>query len=156
MCKITIDWSYPVDLDTASYEQNENTIGIYYITRKFGNKVTDLYIKKTIGNSKSMLQCQRYFLPDTGQGKRQVRLGTIVKPDDLSEIEKIQLIQEVESSLLYVMLDKLQCNKQIISNINISDRHTILNTGYRGNIPEEIVFPEEYWIKKHKLDYNYT
>ena len=94
-----------------------------------------------------MLQCQRYFLPDIGQGKRQVRLGTIVKPDDLSDMDKIRLIQEVESSLLYAMLDKLQCNKQLISKLNFTGRHTIINTGYRGNIPEEIVIPEEYWIE---------
>ena len=53
MRKITIDWSYPMDIDNILNDSRMSDIGIYYITRNFGGKISDLYIWKTIYSYKS-------------------------------------------------------------------------------------------------------
>ena len=56
MRKITIDWSYPMDIDNILNDSRMSDIGIYYITRNFGAKISDLYIGKTIYSYRSRLE----------------------------------------------------------------------------------------------------
>ncbi len=46
MRKITIEWSYPMEIESILYDKRMSDIGIYYIARRFGNHVSDLYIGK--------------------------------------------------------------------------------------------------------------
>ena len=48
MRRVTIEWSYPMDIDNILLDERMQDIGIYYITRKFGKNVSNLYIGKTI------------------------------------------------------------------------------------------------------------
>lgn len=48
MRKITIDWSYPMAIDNILADERMSDIGIYYITRNFGEHISDLYIGKTV------------------------------------------------------------------------------------------------------------
>ena len=36
MRRVTIEWSYPMDIDNILLDERMQDIGIYYITRKFG------------------------------------------------------------------------------------------------------------------------
>lgn len=48
MRKITIEWSYPMEIENILYDERMADIGIYYITRRFRNHISDLYIGKTV------------------------------------------------------------------------------------------------------------
>ncbi len=41
MRKITIEWSYPMEIESILYDKRMSDIGIYYITRRFGNHISD-------------------------------------------------------------------------------------------------------------------
>ena len=53
MRSITINWSYPMEIDNILADERMSDIGIYYITRNFGGHVSDLYVGKTIHSYKS-------------------------------------------------------------------------------------------------------
>ena len=46
MRSITINWSYPMEIDNILADERMSDIGIYYITRNFGGHVSDLYVGK--------------------------------------------------------------------------------------------------------------
>jgi hypothetical protein len=115
MRRITIDWSYPMELDHILSDDRMQDIGIYYITRRFGEKVSDLYIGKTIYSFQSRLESHRWYWTDDYRGKKEVRLGTIVKPKSISDEDLYQLIADAESTLIYLMGDSLLRNVQCIS-----------------------------------------
>lgn len=96
MRKITIEWSYPMDIDNILYDERMADIGIYYITRNFGGHISDLYIGKTIYSYKSRLESHWWYWLDNYRGKKFVRLGTIVKPQTISDDELKQLINDAE------------------------------------------------------------
>lgn len=48
MRRIAIKRSYPMDIDNILADEHMSHIGLYYITRNFGGKISDLYIGKTI------------------------------------------------------------------------------------------------------------
>ena len=76
MRRVTIEWSYPMDIDNILLDERMQDIGIYYITRKFGNNVSNLYIGKTIYSFGSRLESHRWFWTDNYRGRKEVRLGT--------------------------------------------------------------------------------
>jgi hypothetical protein len=145
MRRITIDWSYPMELDHILSDDRMQDIGIYYITRRFGEKVSDLYIGKTIYSFQSRLESHRWYWTDDYRGKKEVRLGTIVKPKSISDEDLYQLIADAESTLIYLMGDSLIRNVQCISSCNPSQRLHITNTGWRGNLPAEMYISDEEW-----------
>lgn len=87
--KIVIDWSYPMDIDSILNDERMDEIGIYYITRNFGGRISDLYIGKTIYSYKSRLVSHRWYWLDNYRGKKYVRLGTIVKPKCISDRKSV-------------------------------------------------------------------
>ena len=147
MRKIVIDWSYPMDIDNILNDERMYDIGIYYITRKFGSKISDLYIGKTTYSYKSRLERHRWYWLDNYRGKKYVRLGTIVSPKRISEENMRQLINDAEATLIFC------CEKQLIHNImckkscNPSQRLHIFNTGRRGNLPAEVYISDKKWIE---------
>ena len=45
--KIIIKWSYPIAFDRILEKESVTDMGIYYISRQFGDKKSILYIGKT-------------------------------------------------------------------------------------------------------------
>lgn len=146
MRNITIEWSYPMDIDNILYDERMSEIGLYYITRNFGGNISDLYIGKTIYSYKSRLERHWWSWLDNYRGKKFVRLGRIVKPQNISEDEMRQLIYDAESTLIFCLRDQLIQNKMCTASCNPSQRLKIRNIGRRGNIPAEVFIPDEEWI----------
>ena len=147
MRKITIDWSYPMDIDNILNDSRMSDIGIYYITRNFGGKISDLYIGKTIYSYKSRLESHWWYWLDNYRGKKYVRLGKIVKPKSLSAENLKQLINDAEATLIFCCRNQLIHNTMCMSSRSPSQRLHITNTGRRGNIPAEVYIPDEEWIE---------
>jgi len=144
--KIVIDWSYPMDIDSILNDERMDEIGIYYITRNFGGRISDLYIGKTIYSYKSRLESHWWYWLDNYRGKKYVRLGTIVKPKYISEENLKQLINDAEATLIFCCRNQLVHNKMCMKTCNPSQRLHIFNTGRRGNLPSEICIPDDEWI----------
>ena len=147
MRRVTIEWSYPMDIDNILLDERMQDIGIYYITRKFGNNVSNMYIGKTIDCFGSRLESHRWFWTDDYRGRKEVRLGTIVKPNYLNNEELYQLISDVEATLIYLMSDSLIHNNKCTLSCNPSQRIKITNIGYRGDLPPEMYIKDEDWIE---------
>lgn len=147
MRKIMIEWSYPMDIDNILYDARMSDIGVYYITRKFANHISDLYIGKTIHSYKSRLESHWWDWLDNYRGKKFVRLGTIIKPKNLSDDELKQLINDAEMTLIYCLGSQLIHNTKCIASCNPSQRLEITNIGRRGNIPEKVWISDEEWIE---------
>lgn len=105
--------------------------GIYYISRKFGNKETLLYIGKTSNCFSNRLRAHEYWINEH-RGKILVRLGTIVSP----QIYDDSVITDVESALIYGV-DTLE-NTDKTKSYNCWNEYKIINTGYRGILPSII------------------
>ena len=146
MRRVTIDWSYPKEIDSILQDVRMQDIGIYYITRKFGHSVSNLYIGKTIYSFQSRLESHRWFWTDNYRGRKEVRLGTIVKPKYIETEDLYQLISDVEATLIYLMSDTLIHNSKCTVSCNPSQRLLITNTGWRGDLPEEMYISDEDWI----------
>ena len=71
-----------------------------------------------------------------------MRLGTIVKPKNISEDDLKQLIGDAEATLIYCLVQ----NKMCTISCNPSQRLMITNIGRRGNIPEQVFITDEDWI----------
>ena len=147
MRRVTIEWSYPMDIDNILLDERMQDIGIYYTTRKFGNNVSNMYIGKTIDCFGSRLESHRWFWTDDYRGRKEVRLGTIVKPNYLNNEELYQLISDVEATLIYLMSDSLIHNNKCTLSCNPSQRIKITNIGYRGDLPPEMYIKDEDWIE---------
>ena len=75
-----------------------------------------------------------------------MRLGTIVKPKNISEDDLKQLIGDAEATLIYCLGDQLLQNKMCTISCNPSQFLMITNIGRRGNIPEQVFISDEDWI----------
>lgn len=146
MRKITIEWSYPMEIESILGDERMNNIGIYYITRNFGGNISDLYIGKTTYNYKSRLESHWWYWLDDYRGKKYVRLGTIIKPKYPSDENLKQLINDVEATLIFCCRNQLIHNKMCMNTCSPSQRLHITNTGRRGNLPAEVYISDEEWI----------
>lgn len=57
--KITIEWSYPVEINSIIEKEAVNGIGVYFITAKRRGKQAPLYIGKTVDSFKRRLKSHR-------------------------------------------------------------------------------------------------
>ena len=147
---VTIEWSYPIRLDKILQKECMNDIGLYYISRVFGNKESILYIGKTTHSFGQRLQSHCGDWIDTYRGEKFVRLGRIVKPSNLSQEKLKQLINDSEKTIIFYMHNEDE--HDLIANV-VSTQSTypsedllIINTGYRGQLPRELFIPEDYNI----------
>ena len=145
MRTIEINWSYPMDFDNILEDTRMSDIGIYYITRNFGGKISDLYIGKATYSYKSRLESHWWDWIDNYRGKKYVRLGTIVKPKSVPEEDLKQLIVDAEATLIYCCRNQLLYNTMCTKSCHTSQRLRILNTGWRGNLPAETYIPDDEW-----------
>ena len=148
MRKIVVDWSYPMEINSILSDARMSDVGLYYITRNFGGHISDLYIGKTTYSYKSRLESHWWYWLDNYRGKKYVRLGTIVKPRNLSEDDRKQLINDAEMTLIYCCGNQLPLihNTMCKSSCNPSQRLHIFNTGRRENLPAEVFIPDDEWI----------
>ncbi len=85
MRHITLDWPYPMDVNSILEDVRMGDIGIYYITRDFGGHISDLYIGKTTYSFGSRLESHVWNWMDSYRGTKQVRLGYLVSPRRISK-----------------------------------------------------------------------
>lgn len=144
---ITIKWDYPVEFSSILQKEGMSDIGIYYISRKFGNKESMLYIGKTTNNFMSRLESHSIYKIDKYRGEKYVRLGHIVSPKNLLEEDLKEIINDAEKTIIFYVSNL--CDFELIDNIDCRYRISyknklrITNIGYRGKLPKELFIPED-------------
>lgn len=145
--RITIEWSYPIEINSILQKECMNDVGIYYISRKFGKKQSILYIGKTTYNFRSRLESHKEFWLDTYRGKKFVRLGKIVSPKNISEDELKELINDAERTIIFYLSNidehELIANISSTQTTQFDNTLKITNIGYRGQLPEELFITED-------------
>lgn len=148
--RITLKWSYPIEFNNILEKDSMNDIGIYYISRKFGNSESILYIGKTIDKFKHRLKDHDKKWLDTYRGRKYVRLGRIVSPKNISENDLYQLINDAEKTIIFYLsnLDEHKLIANVVSTKSSKFDYTlkIENIGFKGQLPGEIYIPKE-WLK---------
>ena len=148
--RITIDWSYPIEINNILQKESMNDIGIYYISRKFGEKQSILYIGKTTYSFKSRLESHKANWLDTYKGQKYIRLGRIVSPKNISEEELKTLINDAERTIIFYLsnLDEHELVANVVSTRFTTFDYTlkITNIGYKGQLPSELFIPEDMLI----------
>lgn len=148
--RITIEWSYPIEINSILQKDCMNDIGIYYISRKFGEKQSILYIGKTTYSFCSRLESHKEYWLDTYRGKKYVRLGKIVSPKNISEAELKELINDAERTIIFYLsnMDEHELVANVVStkSTNFDNTLKITNTGYRGQLPKELFIPEDMLV----------
>lgn len=145
--RITIEWSYPVEISSILQKDCMNDIGIYYISRKFGNNESMLYIGKTTDKFFNRLESHSIYKIDKYRGEKYVRLGRIVSPKNISEEDLKDLINDAEKTIIFYVSNL--CDFELIDNvdcryrISFNNKLKITNTGYRGKLPKELFIPED-------------
>ena len=147
MRNVEIEWSYPMEIDNILSDMRMSDTGLYYITRTFGGKISDLYIGKTTFNYKSRLESHWQYWLDNYRGKKYVRLGTIVKPHNISKENRKLLINDAEATLIFCCRNQLIHNTMCKNTCNPSQRLHIFNRGRRGNLPADVFIPDDEWIE---------
>ena len=147
MRNVEIEWSYPMEINNILSDMRMSDTGLYYITRTFGGKISDLYIGKTTFNYKSRLESHWQYWLDNYRGKKYVRLGTIVKPHNISEENRKLLINDAEATLIFCCRSQLIHNTMCKNTCNPSQRLHIFNRGRRGNLPADVFIPDDEWIE---------
>lgn len=146
--RITIEWSYPIEISSILQKDCMNDIGIYYISRKFGDKESILYIGKTTNNFWSRLNSHKEDWLDTYRGKKYVRLGRIISPKNISEEELKELINDAERTIIFYVSNydnehELVANVVSTKTTNFNNTLKITNVGYKGQLENEIFIPED-------------
>lgn len=143
---ITIEWSYPVEVNSILQRDAMKDIGIYCISRKFKEQECILYIGKTTYSFGSRLYSHNRDWLNTYRGKKLVRLGRIVSPKKISEEERKELINDAEKTLIYYISNieeySLAANIASTKSTALNTVLRITNTGYRGHLPRELHIPE--------------
>ncbi|HZK02155.1 MAG TPA: hypothetical protein VFC96_04750 [Anaerovoracaceae bacterium] len=129
--KVNIDWSYPRTYENIFYSPQIYDIGLHYLSRKYGNNETLLYIGKTSNSFYNRLNSHKYWL-NLYRGKLFVRLGIIISPKTYDD----SLITDVESALIYEMQPFENTDKT--NGYYYLNECKIVNTGYRGLLPPVI------------------
>ena len=80
MHKVVIDWSYPMEIDSILNDTRMSDVGLYYITRNFGGKISDLYLGKTTYSYKSRLESHWWYWLDNYRGKNLSGLERSLNP----------------------------------------------------------------------------
>lgn len=125
--RITIEWSYPIEINSILQKECVNDIGIYYISRKFGEKQSILYIGKTTDCFQRRLKSHKEDWLDTYRGKKFVRLGRIISPKNISEAELKELINDAERTIIFYLsnLDEHELVANVVSTKSTNFNHTL-------------------------------
>jgi len=132
---VKINWTYPVLYENIFSSIKVSEKGIYYLSRKFGDKETLLYIGKTSNSFYNRLYSHKDWL-NLYRGKLFVRLGIIVSPKTYDD----NLITDVESALIYEMQPFENTDKT--NGYYYLNECKIVNIGYKGLLPPVISMRE--------------
>jgi hypothetical protein len=132
---VKINWTYPVLYENIFSSIKVSEKGIYYLSRKFGDAETLLYIGKTSNSFYNRLNSHKYWL-NLYRGKLFVRLGIIISPKTYDD----SLITDVESALIFEMQPFE--NTDNTNGYYYLNECKIVNTGYRGLLPPVISMRE--------------
>lgn len=138
MRTVKLYWSMPMEIDNFFESEDAKDIGIYFITRKFGNSETPLYIGKSIHSFKSRIKSHEEWLTEYKRGRLLIRLGRIISPNWYDWDKYQQLIRETESLLIYNMRDILRENTMNTKSVSISEDTVIINYGHSSVISKNI------------------
>jgi hypothetical protein len=131
--KIVIKWTYPKIFDAAIFSDICcEGIGVYSISRQFGNNNTLLYIGKTYRKFRHRLMEHEKNWLNYYRGDKYVRFGIIISPRNLTS----ELVNDIESAIIYEQ--KPIANASKIKGYCYNDICCIENTGYRGTLPKKI------------------
>ncbi|MGE4511701.1 MAG: hypothetical protein AB7D43_11435 [Sulfurimonadaceae bacterium] len=131
---IKIEWTYPVEYNNALKHDLSSEIGLYQISRLFGENETLLYlgiVKSSNRTFKTRLAEHDYWLKEY-KGTIKVRFGTIQRKQGLKI--NSQLIEDAESVLIYEL--KPIENTQKTCSYFINKELEVENIGYRGFLPK--------------------
>ena len=131
---VTIEWTYPKQIDKVFDDERINNIGIYCIYRVYGTTETLLYIGKTFNSFKSRLKMHNESWINDYRGEKYVRLGNIISPQNYHDV----LLTDVESALIYEKNPKPIHNTDKINGYRYTYDLNIYNIGYRGQLPKLI------------------
>ncbi|MDE6418022.1 MAG: hypothetical protein K2K49_02300 [Duncaniella sp.] len=149
---IIIEWSRPSRLDNIDANWKCVKNGLYYISRKFGNVESPIYIGETkrdfITRINEHYRDVSEFL--NKRGEKYIRLGTIIKPKSLSsynDLEFKHLLQTIESELVKDLYLRGKANalcniRQVLSYTQWFQLY-IENEGCRGELSPELPYIEE-------------
>ena len=144
--RVTIEWSYPVEINSLIEKEVVNDIGVYFITAKRRGKQAPLYIGKTVDSFKHRLKAHRDDWLDTYPGEKFVRLGRIISPKHLSDEELITVIEDAEKTIIFFMSQtegySLPANYISTQSAYFEKPLKITNTGFRGDLPQELYIAE--------------
>lgn len=129
--KVIVDWSDPRTYDSVFYSPRIQDIGLYCLSRKYGNNETLLYIGKTNHSFYSRLSSHQFWF-EQYKGKLFVRLGIITQPSKYDN----ELIEDIESAIIYEI--KPLENTDKINGYTCWNVCEIENSGYRGLLPRII------------------
>lgn len=140
---VEIHWGFPIPIESTYQNWKSQEQGLYYISRQFGDIETPIYIGKTEqGFNKRLeqhIKKKANFLDKRGQ--KYIRMGTIVKPLDISRYELSRLLLTIESAIITEVnqiINYSLCNRsQIGVYTRWYDLH-IINSGKRVLIPRHI------------------
>jgi len=130
---VKIEWSYPRTYDNIFYSPQINDIGIYCLSRKYGENETLLYIGKTNHSFYSRLNSHKEWF-EQYKGKRLVRLGTITWPKKVDD----RLISFIESALILATEPFENTHSRNSYSYYDDYEYQIINSGYRGILPKTI------------------
>ena len=132
--KIEINWSYPLKVDSALTKARcIESWGIYYISRKFGNNETLLYIGLTFHQNfiNRIIQHQKSWMNDY-RGEKYIRFGEFPLGKSITK----EMIEDVESCIIFEMQPTHNIYKK--SSYTYNNKYQVSNRGYRGLMPREI------------------
>lgn len=132
--KTEINWTYPRKLESAINSSIcVESWGIYYISRKFGNNETLLYIGLTF-NQKFVHRIAKHYENwlHKYRGTIYIRFGEFTKPQYITK----DLIEDAESCLIFELSPKHNICKK--ASYTFTNEYIISNTGFRGVIPKQI------------------
>ena len=146
---ISIHWSYPRVIENIESDWKCNENGLYYISRIYNNVESPVYIGETKRDFITRIDEHYQKVSDffNRRGIKKIRLGTIVKPQNLSsydEKETKHLLQTIESRLVEYLrkngYGKYLCNIRQVNSYTEWFKLNIENIGYRGSLPKFLQF----------------
>lgn len=140
---VVIQWRYPTLLENIREHNVIQNIGIYCIYRKFGNKMSLLYIGKTSYSFQSRISAhEKQWLYEL-RGQVYIRFGTIQSPTLIND----DLLEDVESALIYGVQPPYNEKKRNNYTYKTDYYVYINNKGFRGDLPQIIDAREHEEVK---------
>jgi len=139
---VALDWSYPQEIENFKFSHYEDMMGIYMITRKFGNNESIIYVGKT--KRPVVRRLYEHEHKDLScwtkkRGTKHVRFAKVHKEGLDNEL----LLDCVESAIIQSLVEDevyTLTNKDKLKTCTAYYKLRIKNTGYPFILDREIEF----------------